>query len=174
VLTYLHPLVFRQLGFLFGLDRHTEDAAQEALIAILEALPSFAFRARLTTWAMKIAFREGRRHRARERREQPAAELPEATHEPDLESRLDAQRLLGALDQLTEKKRQAFVLMELLELTAEEAGRVLGTFANTAASRCRHAKEELRALLTNLPSSRHQEQPTEPVKPLLRKGVLSG
>jgi DNA-directed RNA polymerase specialized sigma24 family protein len=56
--------------------------------------------------------------------------------------------LLGhALDKLTEKKRDAFILMSLLELTAEEAGVALGIPANTAASRDRHARAELEALL---------------------------
>jgi DNA-directed RNA polymerase specialized sigma24 family protein len=53
--------------------------------------------------------------------------------------------LQRALAALSPKKRDAFVLMEIFELSQEEAGRVLGVPANTAASQCRHARAELHA-----------------------------
>jgi DNA-directed RNA polymerase specialized sigma24 family protein len=56
--------------------------------------------------------------------------------------------LQRALSTLTARKRDAFVVMAIFELTADEAGRVLGTFANTAASRFRHARAELEAWFT--------------------------
>ena len=67
-------------------------------------------------------------------------------------------RALAALDP---KKREAFVLMGIFELTAAEAGRALGTFANTAASRFRHARAELEAYLAR----RGDESLTTPAAP---------
>jgi DNA-directed RNA polymerase specialized sigma24 family protein len=74
--------------------------------------------------------------------------------------------LQRALADLTPAKRDAFVLMAIFELSAEEAGRALGTFANTAASRYRHAKAELEARFRKFderPQPRGTET-TEPVK----------
>lgn len=61
--------------------------------------------------------------------------------------------LRRTLATLSPKKRDAFVLMAIFELSAEEAGRALGTFANTAASRFRHARAELEARFTKLDES---------------------
>ncbi len=51
--------------------------------------------------------------------------------------------LSKAMARLSRKKREAFVLMALFELSASETGKILGTFANTAASRYRHARADL-------------------------------
>jgi DNA-directed RNA polymerase specialized sigma24 family protein len=53
--------------------------------------------------------------------------------------------LRRALAALTPKKRDAFVLMAIFELSAEEAGSVLDIPSNTAASQCRHARAEVLA-----------------------------
>jgi RNA polymerase sigma-70 factor (ECF subfamily) len=155
VLEHLHPLLSRQLGFMFGFGPSTDDAVQESLVAILEALPSFRGDARIETWATRIALRTAWRMLKRERRAAPV-EPPEETYEIDYVRRAELRRLLEALESLSPKKREAFVLMELFDFTAQEAGRALGTFANTAASRCRHARAELSALLTNSGGSLHQ------------------
>jgi len=117
--------------------------------------PRFAAGARLETWATAIALRIGRRMLKREQRDVPG-EAPEGIYEVDFEERVELRRLLAALEQLSPRKRDAFVLMELFDFTAQEAGHALGTFANTAASRCRHARAELVALLTNSGGSVHQ------------------
>jgi DNA-directed RNA polymerase specialized sigma24 family protein len=61
--------------------------------------------------------------------------------------------LQRALAALNPKKRSAFVLMEIFDLTAEEAGKALGVPANTAASQCRHARRELQAYLKKFDES---------------------
>ena len=85
----------------------------------------------------------------------------------DLEPRAAAELaiLQRALAVLSPKKRDAFVLMTIFELSAEEAGRVLGTFANTAASRCRHARVELQARFEKFdePAASGDTKATEPV-----------
>ena len=59
--------------------------------------------------------------------------------------------LIQCLERLAPKKREAFILMAIFELSAREAADVLGTFANTAASRFRHARSELHDLLSDVP-----------------------
>jgi DNA-directed RNA polymerase specialized sigma24 family protein len=75
--------------------------------------------------------------------------------------------LRRALAKLAPKKRDAFVLMAIFELTAAEAGRALGTFANTAASRFRHARAELAAIVS-------REKFDEPVPLAATKKVRHG
>jgi DNA-directed RNA polymerase specialized sigma24 family protein len=58
-------------------------------------------------------------------------------------SGIELELLIRALGRLKLKKRQAFVLMAILDYSAAEAGEILHISANTAASRCRHARQEL-------------------------------
>ena len=63
---HLYPLIFKHIAFMLRFHHQTEDATQEAMSAIYQALPSFAGRSRLTTWALTIASRTARRHAAKE------------------------------------------------------------------------------------------------------------
>ncbi|MBI3183199.1 MAG: RNA polymerase sigma factor [Myxococcales bacterium] len=167
VLEFLYPSVRKHLGFLFGFRPEVEDWTHDAMIEILRALPSFRHRSSLMTWAHRIASRTA----SKKLTPLPTAathELPESVYEVDFVARVEIQRLAWCLLNLKPKKREAFVLLEVLEMTAQEAAAVLGTFANTVASRCRHARAELEQMmrggeprssaarvLTNLSAARH-------------------
>jgi RNA polymerase sigma-70 factor, ECF subfamily len=152
-LAQLYPIVRKHLGFLLGFHPLTEDAVQESMLAIYRALPGFRGQSTRTTWALAIASRIGRRYLRRERRLSAApgelASLPEG-FEPPAES-AELLLLVQCLERLAPKKREAFILMAIFELSATEAAAVLGTFANTAASRYRHARSELHDLLSDAP-----------------------
>lgn len=144
--SYLYPIVHKHIGFTLGFVQGYEDAVQDALCAILMALPRLREPAAVRGWALAIATRTAYRALGRRRRDACADELP-ADYEAGSSDRELSLALAQALSRLKPKKRQAFVLMEVLELTAEEAGEALGVPANTAASRARHARDELRAFL---------------------------
>ena len=144
----LFPVIRKQIHFLIGPGPVADDAVQETLIALHRGLPRFRGEASPRTWASTIATRIARRVRRKEARYVASDEPPEiAVFDTDLAGAAELHVLRAALDTLAPKKREAFVLMGILELSAEEAGRALGTFANTAASRYRHARAELEEYL---------------------------
>ena len=141
-MTALYKSVRKQLWFRLGNGALTDDAVQESMLAIYRGLPQFRGEADPRTWAITIATRTALRMRKREARYLYTADAGDhlATMFTDAAELMLLQR---GLAQLAEKKRDAFVLMGILEMSATEAGRALGVFANTAASRFRHAREEL-------------------------------
>lgn len=149
LLRELYPVVRKQIHFLIGHGAVADDAVQEAMIAIHRGLPKFRGEANVRTWAITIAIRTARRVRRKEMRMGLTDDgNPEvAIFDTDQAGAAELVLMSRALGILTPKKREAFVLMGILELTAEEAGKALGTFANTAASRYRHACAELEAHL---------------------------
>lgn len=149
VFAVLYPIVRKQLHFQLGGSLHDtlEETVQEAMLKIFRGLPTFRGDAKLSTWALKIAIHHARRcaKRLGKARSIPLEDWVETGfHKTPSATSAQVSRLLAAL---TPKKREAFVLMEVMEMTASEAGQALGVSANTAASRCRHAKLELHQAL---------------------------
>ena len=143
----LFPLIHKHLSFVLGFSPMVEDAVQESMLRIYRALPGFRGDSSLATWALAIASRTAVKHAWRERRHQ-AEELDRAIADsiygPERAAcGAEMTLLVKALGQLTVKKRVAFVLFAILDCSATEAGDVLGTSPNTAASRYRHARQEL-------------------------------
>lgn len=147
LLAQLYPVVRKHLFFLLRFDAGVDDAVQEAMVEICRALPRMRHGDAVRAWALKVATRKARRYQRNERRHRGPQHdaLHELTAHIDLDQRADLRSLMQALDRIAPKKREAFILIELLEMSAREAAEVLGTFANTAASRARHAREELKA-----------------------------
>jgi RNA polymerase sigma-70 factor (ECF subfamily) len=156
LLRELYRVVRKQVYFLVGGGPMAEDAVQETMIALHRALPGFRGDASPRTWAITIAARTARRQRRRERRHlppvEPDVEIP--TFDVDTAAQAELVLLRKVLARLTPRKRDAFVLMAIFELTADEAARALGTFSATAASRYRHARAELEAHLEKFDESR--------------------
>lgn len=145
LLRQLYDVVRRQIYYQLGAGALADDAVQEAMIALHRGLPKFRGDASPRTWATTIAARIAQRMRRKERRHggDGDGEVEIAIFDTDLAGAAEMVLLRNALETLAPKKRDAFVMMGILELTAEEAGRALGTFANTVASRFRHARAEL-------------------------------
>ncbi|MBK9037260.1 MAG: RNA polymerase sigma factor [Myxococcales bacterium] len=148
LLRALYAVVRKQIHFILGSGPAVDDAVQDTMIALHRGLPGFRGEASPRTWAIAIAMRTARRQRRREARHPHGGDDVEvATFDVDQAGAAELAVMRRALATLDLKKREAFVVMGILELTAEEAGRALGTFANTAASRYRHARAELEAYL---------------------------
>ncbi|MBK7536462.1 MAG: RNA polymerase sigma factor [Myxococcales bacterium] len=148
LLIELYSVVRKQAFFLLDSRASAEDVVQDMMLAIHRGLPSFRGESDLRTWAITIAIRTAYRQRRRDRRMVATEELPAtAVFDVDQQAAAELVLLQKALTHLAPKKRDAFVLMGLFDLSAKDAARALGTFANTAASRYRHARAELEALL---------------------------
>ena len=150
LLVELYRVVRKHLYLALGSGAVADDAAQETMLAVHRGLARFRGDiASPRTWALRIATRIAGRLRRKEARyqlvEDGTVDVGMFDLAPSAAAELvSLQRLLASL---SPGKRDAFVLMAIFELSAEEAGRALGTFANTAASRYRHARAELQARL---------------------------
>jgi RNA polymerase sigma-70 factor (ECF subfamily) len=147
MLRELYGPVRKHVYFLLGGGALADDAVQETMIAIHRGLAGFRGEANPRTWALTIATRTALRMRKKEARYVVTDEVDTAVFDVDTAAAGELVMLRRALAQLDAKKRDAFVLMTIFELTAEEAGKALKTFANTAASRNRHARAELEVIL---------------------------
>lgn len=148
--SYVLGLV-RRLGVPAG---DVEDVAQEVFVNVHRGLPAFQGRSSLKTWLCGITLRTAANHRrkAYRRRERPGAVELEltvaATQEDALERARMAAQLQRALDALSPKLRDVFVLYEIEELPMDEVARLVGCLRFTAYTRLRAARGALAAQLT--------------------------
>jgi RNA polymerase sigma-70 factor (ECF subfamily) len=148
----LLPRLRNLARYLLRGDAEVDDAAQEALIAVLRALPGFRGESLLTTWADRIAVRTvlswARRARGERLKLVAAAELHVNDPAPAPgEEAYRARRLLAALlDALPDDQRQVLVLHHVLGMSMPELSDTLGVPFETARSRLRLAMTRLRQL----------------------------
>jgi RNA polymerase sigma-70 factor (ECF subfamily) len=142
----------------FGVpDASLDDAVQDVFIVAYHKLGEFEGRSSLRTWIFGIARRVARDHRPAGRvlsvsgeRLEALPELAWAAQEATAEQ-VDAARLLERLlVDLHPEKREAFILVEVEQMTIVEAAEALGVNPNTAYSRLRAARSELEQALGRL------------------------
>ncbi len=137
LLATIRPMVLRycrgRLGRLPGAEYAADDAAQEACIAVLTALPRYRDEGRpFEAFVFGIAARKvADVQRAAIRAATPTAELPESTdHAPGPEesalAAADADRARDLLSRLPDNLRELLTLRVAVGLSAEETGRALG------------------------------------------------
>ncbi len=138
VLDALAPAVGRWCGPIALQD--ADDAAQEAMIAILRGLRGLRDPAALFGWARAIAVREAVRVARRTEREQPAelASLP-APGDPML-----AADIRDVLSRLTPEHRAVLMLRDLEGLDERTAAALLRLPAGTVKSRLARARASFR------------------------------
>jgi RNA polymerase sigma-70 factor, ECF subfamily len=148
LLVELYCAVRKHIYLVLGSRALVDDAVQETMFALYRGLAGFrGDTSSPRTWALAIATRVAYRMRAKEARYDLTEDVSADVSVFDLApaGAAELEMLQRALAKLTPKKRDAFVLMAIFELSAEEAGRVLEIPANTAASQYRHARAELQA-----------------------------
>jgi RNA polymerase sigma-70 factor (ECF subfamily) len=137
-----------------------EDVVQEVFVTVYRRLADFEGRAQLKTWVFSIAvhvtqhyFRTHARkpgnrateHDIRDAEEWSKAHALTDGHESGPASDLERVEGLDALDrvlaQLNERQRVVFVLAELEQMTLAEIAEVVGSNANTVATRLRAARK---------------------------------
>jgi RNA polymerase sigma-70 factor (ECF subfamily) len=130
-----------------------DDAAQEVFVVVHRRLPEFRGESSLRTWLYAIVRNVAANQRRGGRRAASLAELdsslPSSAPDPleraqDQEAALFVQRFLLTLD---DKKRDVFVLALLEQLTIPEVAETLGIPLNTAYTRLRTVRIELRRAL---------------------------
>src|ERR1700759_1172720 len=146
------------LGSIGGpeLDDLAQQAADDALLAILAKLDDFQGLSRFTTWAYKFVVFEvsGKVARHAWQRQPPSA--TELTFEqwPDalaprpadrLEQREQLEALAGAIDALTERQREVFVAIALNDVPIDVLAITLGSNRNAIYKNLFDARRRLRA-----------------------------
>jgi len=131
-----------------GCQAEAEDVAQEAMVAALRSLPTFAGRAHVSTWLYAVAVRTWRKRRER----RPPDTLPlDGAAEPaapdGIDARLTRLSIEAALDSLPDPLREAFVLVKAEGRTHREAAALLGLPQGTVQARVHEAARRLRGLL---------------------------
>ena len=149
-------IAFRTAYLLGGSAADAEEAAQDAFVKAYRALGRFRRGSPLRPWLLRIVANEARnRRRAAGRREalalRAAAEYRSGDAVPSPEAALLAgesrQRLLEAVERLSEDHRDAIACRYLLELSEDETAAALGIRRGTVKSRLARALERLRAEL---------------------------
>jgi RNA polymerase sigma-70 factor (ECF subfamily) len=161
--------VFRRLTHLVGPDPEREDLMQEVFVDLFRQLPRYRGRATLRTYVFRIASNKACDH-LRQRRRRAVVDSPglcafgpddadaPRSGEPSPEDRVGQAQELAlierALDQLKPKKRIAFVLRVVDDLSLREIAEQTGASVFTVAQRLRHADRELRRLTAQARSKR--------------------
>jgi RNA polymerase sigma-70 factor (ECF subfamily) len=160
----LHSL--RRLGVR---DADVEDVAHEVFLVVHRKLGTYDRARPLKPWLFGIASRVASDYRrlAYVRREVVGDEPKdtEAT-EPGAEERVDAEkmraRVLLALDEIEDTRRDVFVLHEIDEVTIPEVAHALAIPLNTAYSRLRLARADFKAAMERLRRGAKNEKRGEP------------
>ena len=144
-------LAWRLVG---GDEAAAEDVTQEAFVRAYQALGRFRGEASLETWFYRILVRQAhnyRRWRAvrtlwqRESVEEPIDPTSAVQSDPGLR-----RRIAQALDQLSRRQREAFVLVYLGGFTVQECADFLGSPSGTVKSHLHRALVKMRTELADL------------------------
>jgi len=146
----VHALARRLLGN----EADADDAAQEALIAVVRGLDRFDGRSSFTTWLYRVTTNACLDElRRRSRRPGPLAEdVDHGRHDPMLSDGIaDRAEIDAALATLPPEFRAAVVLRDLCDLDYAEIAAVLGIPAGTVRSRIARGRALLARRLGNHP-----------------------
>lgn len=154
--------IYKFLRRLSGSDELARDLLQETLLRMHQARGAFRSGSAVLPWAYTIArnvFLDSARARRRRPRgvplEEPGNELPvPADAESSLLARQSAAVVERALAQMTEARREAFVLLRFEGLSVATAAEILGVSENAVKLRAFQAYEILRDELARLEAGR--------------------
>jgi RNA polymerase sigma-70 factor (ECF subfamily) len=149
---YEHP-VRRFLARIGIADADLDDLVQLTFLEVVRAAKGYDPRYAASPWLFGVAATMARRHRrgfarmAARVKSFMSARGP--GHQPEMpdeafDAREAERRFRRALDSLSEKKREVFVMVTLEGASGEEAAMALGIPINTVWTRLHHAREELR------------------------------
>ena len=144
-LAELFVLHHRRLGYylrrMLGRDE-VDDVQQEVWLAVIRRIARLRSPEAFVVWLYQIARRKaldrlGQRKPPASLESEPTADLE--APEPEL-SEADAERIHGALNQLSPEHREALVLRFMEDLSYEQIAEVTGSSAGTVKSRLHYAK----------------------------------
>lgn len=147
VLRELLPHCRRWLARLLGPRADLDDATQDALIAITDAMRRFEGRSKLTTFAHRITVRTAYKYFRKRSREEALTLVPPPPDEIDPESkamqREALRRLYRTLERIPKKRRVAFVLCCIEGMSPMDAAEVEGISSGAMRTRLSHARAEV-------------------------------
>lgn len=153
LLRRLVPEVRRVVCGVLGVDHpELEDTIQEALIALVKALPDFRFESPVEHYAVRIAFRAANRTKKRVRtlRErycpsdgEEAASSSASTPSDNLLAAEQRRALDRVLSKLPRAQSEILLLWVVLGFSAGEISRICGVPVNTVKSRLQRGRETL-------------------------------
>ncbi len=161
LLIQLSPIVGRAVAGVIGASHADfDDVAQQSLLAVLRALPSFRGECPPAGYASRIAFRVALRARKQRGRELSklsdlANDESESEWAPSPLEVSSAQRrrelLRQLLSRLPEEQAETLGLRVVLGFSLDEVAQATGAPTNTVRSRMRLAKEALRKCIERTP-----------------------
>lgn len=149
------PYVLRVLPRLGVGMADVEDVAQDVFIAVHHGLAEFEGRSRVRTWVYGICLRVAgnyrrRAHRRREVRGLDVEVAVDAVQSDGLERERSRRLLAAALDGLSERKREVFVLYEIEELGMADVAQAVGVPLFTAYARLYAARREMKQAIERM------------------------
>jgi len=142
------PRVRNLVRYLVRGDNHVDDAAQEALIAIVRGLPTYRGEGAFTAWVDRIVARTtfATLRRLRGKQEEIAVEA-EGEAPAVGEAYVLRRQVVAELDRLAPEQREALVLHFSIGMTVPEIAEMTGAPFETVRSRIRLGKVALRDAL---------------------------
>jgi RNA polymerase sigma-70 factor (ECF subfamily) len=140
--------IVRTVARLGGPTVDAEAAAQQVLLVVWRRHERFEGRSNLRTWLYGICLNTVAEHRRRHRRRERLRSLlrpfgVDSGPDAQLEARSALREVHALLDRLSEKRRRAFVLVEMEELEVSDVAQILGIPEATVRTRVFHARQEL-------------------------------
>jgi RNA polymerase sigma-70 factor, ECF subfamily len=153
------PMLRVVRGVLGPRSADVDDALQQSLISLINALPAFRGECAPAAYACRIAFRVALALRRRARRDDRERELMAATDgSPEampashsLEATRRTAALRALLDEIPTAQAEALAMRTILGWSREEIAKMSGVPVNTVRSRLRLAKEALRRKIESDP-----------------------
>lgn len=145
-----------RLTRLVGPVAERDDLVQKVFMAFHRALPAYRGEANLSTYLHRIAVNAAFDYLRARRRQGEGASPPDLDDlsggaspalEDQVAARADLTRMLALLDQISPKKRIAFVLVAVEGCSLAEAAALIGAAPDTVKQRALHARRELLARL---------------------------
>jgi len=140
-----------------------EDVAQDAFVKAYRGLKNFRGEASLETWFYRILVRQAQDYRRwRAVRDLWSRMWRDGAHHPSPESLGDPglrRRLASALDHLSPRQREVFILVHLEGFTVQESAELLGKPTGTVKTHLHRALTTLREDLADLQELRGGSQP---------------
>ena len=133
-----------------GNAQAAEDVAQEAFLRAYKALPRFRDDSRLETWFTRILIRQAHNHRRKTKHKaEPVSPGLLITQPPMSDPALQV-RVTEALDTLSRRQRETFVLIYLEGFTVTEASKILRRSPGTIKTHLHRGLARLRVELQDL------------------------
>ncbi len=146
VLAFLSRLVGRD-------DAEIDDLVQQTFLAALDAATTFEGRSQVKTWILGIAANKARDHRRKSGRRRTAlSDVPQSASKPPSPSdgvkrEQLRERLATALERLSAREREAFLLCDVEGIAGNIAADTLGVPQGTMWRRLHDARAKLRLAL---------------------------